>query len=441
MADQRRNVLLVSFDDCISYWPYKTAFNEPLQTPNLDRICAQSSVFHAAYCQAPICGPSRASFMSGRTPHQLGIHDNDVTLFDRLAPADIWPSSFKAAGYFCSSGGKVYHTGNGMLPGPLHRQLYSDRRKRFSGDMRIPKELELKSYGGNRKGWATTDPKDDVTFYDHEAATSAIEFLEGYDADAPFYREIGFFSPHGPHVTPARFKEMYDEDNFRPPPDWDDGFDENAFSNEHMEQNEFLRKGDWSWWRKSVRNYFSALSHGDYQLGRVWDALRASRHADNTVVIILSDHGFHLGNRNLYRKTTLWEQVARVPLIVFDPARGAAQDISDPVALLDVGPTVLDLAGLPPVEAPTSGRSLVPLLDGARDPARVVPTFHRASASIRQGAHRLILYGDGTTQLFDLEEDFWQLRDLGAAHPAHAPMMAALKASCEAHAFPWPEAA
>lgn len=377
VTENRRNILLFSFDDCISYWPYKSVFNESLQTPNLDRICKQSTVFHSAYCQAPICGPSRGSFMSGRTPHQLNIHDNSLTLFDRVTPEEISSFSFNSNGYYCSSGGKMYHTGNGMLPGPIHRQLYSDRRKRFNGDMRIPKELELKSFGGHRKGWATTDAKDDATYYDHEAASSAIDFLENYDRDAPFYREIGFHSPHGPHLTPARFKEMYDEDNFVRPDEWEDGFDKNAYCNEYMEQNAFLKSGDTSWWRKSVRNYFAALSHGDYHLGRVWDALRESKHADNTVVVILSDHGFHLGNRNQYRKTTLWEQVARVPLIIFDPLRGQPQEIYDPVALLDVGPTVLDLAGLPVFDDTLLGRSLCPMLDGARDPDRVVPTFLR----------------------------------------------------------------
>lgn len=441
MTDNRRNILLISFDDCISYWNYKTIFNEPLQTPNLDRICEQSSVFHSAYCQAPICGPSRASLMSGRPPHQLGIHDNSLTLFDKVKPEQIWPISFKSNGYFCSSGGKVYHTGNGMLPGPVHKQLYSDKRKRFNGDMRTPKELDLKSFGGHRKGWATTNPKDDVTYYDHEAAASAIEFLQNYDGDAPFYREIGFYSPHGPHLTPARFKEMYDEDNFTRPPEWEDGFDENAYCNEHMEQNEFLKAGDTSWWRKSVRNYFSALSHGDYHLGRVWDGLRASKHAGNTVVVILSDHGFHLGNRNQYRKTTLWEQVARVPLIIFDPSRAQVQDIYDPVALLDVGPTVLDLVGLPAFDDTLPGRSLCPMLDGVRDPDRVVPTFHRGSASIRKGDFRIILYEDGSTQLFDLTKDYWQLQNLGEKHSMHTAMMAALKDSCEAHGFGWPDAA
>ncbi|WP_299349480.1 sulfatase-like hydrolase/transferase [uncultured Shimia sp.] len=435
MTEQRKNVLLVSFDDCISYWDQKTAYNEPLQTPNLDRICDQASVFRSAYCQAPICGPSRSSMLSGKAPHQTGIFDNNVALFDRVQPQEVWPATFKQNGYYCSSGGKVYHSNNGMLKGPIHRQLYSDRRKRFDGDMRIPKHLEIKSFGGHRKGWATTDPKDDVTYYDHQAANSAIDFLQNYEGNAPFYREVGFYSPHGPHVTPARFKEMYDVNNFEMPPEWQDGFDHNDYAAEHMPENPLLKKGDKEWWRCSVRNYFSALSHGDFHLGRVWEALQASAHANNTIVVILSDHGFHLGNRNLYRKTTLWEQVARVPLIIYDPDAKQGQSIHDPVALLDVGPTILDLVDLPAPDADLPGRSLKPMLAGATEADRAVPTFYHDNASIRKGDYRFIRYEDGSTQLYDIHQDYWQQHDLGPSHPAYAPMSAALEECCRSHGF------
>lgn len=426
MTAERKNVLFVCFDDFVSYWRLRTAFGEPLHTPNLDRICAQSTVFQSAYCQAPLCGPSRASLLTGKAPHQTGVFDNKTFMFNKVEPQDIWPATFKREGYFSSSGGKIYHTNFGMLPRPMHRVLYSDRRKRFDGDMRIPKHLALKPFGGHRNGWGTTDPKDDGTFYDHQAAASAIEFLSSYQGDAPFYREVGFHSPHGPHVTPARFKEMYDVDNFRRPRAWQDGFDTNAYASELIPESPSLKEGDDAWWKCSVRNYFSAVSHGDFQLGRVWDALQASEHADSTLVVILSDHGFHLGDRNLFRKTTLWEQVARVPLIIYNPEVKRQQVIDDPVALLDVGPTLLDLLGLPPPDTDLPGRSLRPLIEGGRDPDRAVPTFHYDNASIRQGHFRLVRYADGSTQLYDLEADDWQQRDLGPDHPAHPAMFASL---------------
>jgi len=433
MNIEKKNILLFSFDDCVSYWPFKKAFKEPLRTPNLDRICEQSTVFHSAYCQSPICGPSRASFMSGKAPHQTGIFDNHTFLFDVIKPEDVWSSAFKKSGYFSSSGGKIFHTNNGMLPGPIHRQLYSDRRKRFNGDMRIPKDLELKKFGGHRNGWATTNPKDDKTFYDHEAADSAISFINSYEGDAPFYREVGFFSPHGPHVTPARFKEQYDVENFEPPEEWLSGFDENEYASSIISQNKALEKGDVDWWRRSVRNYFSALSHGDYHLGRIWDALQASPHAKNTIVIILADHGFHLGDRNLFCKTTLWEIVARVPLIIYDPTRTTPRDVEAPVSLLDVGPTVLDLADISAEPYDLAGQSLRPYLDGNGDPDRVIPTFLNDSVAIRKGDYRLIRYEDGSTQFYNIKDDVWQQRNLGQSHPAFQDMYQSLVESSRNH--------
>lgn len=425
-ANDRKNVLLISFDDAVAFWKYKTAFGEALQTPNLDRICAQSTAFHAAYCQAPVCSPSRASFMSGQSPHHSGVTDRYKQYFDRIPPRSMWPYKLKEAGYFCSSGGKVMQ-GFTPLPPEVHETLFSDAPKKFRVDWQIPPAIAIE-YGGHRSGWAAKDEKDDTRFYDHQSASSAISFLKDHDGATPFYREVGFYGPHGPWITPRRFKDQYDLKKIKKPAAWRAGFDESPFmeanATTNMDNTRFDR------WRRSVRNYFSALSHVDHHLGRVWDALKASPHADNTLVIILSDHGHHLGERNRFRKHTLWEQVANVPLIIHDPDQPVAQVVSDPVALLDVGPTVMDYVGLPPLEK-SVGRSLRPQVNWARDPDRAVPTFFRNSAGVRKGKYRFIRYEDGSTQFFDLAKDWWQTRDLGPEHPDYAAMRAAHAACCK----------
>lgn len=431
---RRKNVLLVSFDDAVAYWRYKTAFGEPLRTPNLDRLCARATAFHAAYCQVPICAPSRASFMTGRTPHELGLFDRNADVFDAVAPQEIWSCRLKEAGYFCSSGGKVHHKYK-PLRRPQQRVIYSDGRKHFEDDMHMAPGVAKKKFGGHRGGWGTTDPKDDATYYDHQSAQSAIDFIQTYDGEAPFYREVGFYSPHGPHYTPARFKEIYDVAGFRQPEAWADGFDDHAFTTLHMPENPKL--GDRGWWAQSVRNYFSSFSHGDFHLGRVLDALWASPHAEDTMIVILSDHGFHLGNRNRYRKATLWEQVASVPLIIHDPEHPTAREVHDPVALIDVGPTVLDFVGLPPIER-CVGRSLRPQVGGASVPDRTVPTLRYANASIRKGGYRLIRYSDGSTQFFDLAEDYWQMHDLGRNHPDFDDVYRALVVCCRDYGLELP---
>jgi choline-sulfatase len=425
----RKNILLISFDDAVAPWPYKSAFGEPVQTPNIDRLCEVSSAFHHAYAQAPICGPSRASMMTTMMPPELGILDNTTFVFDKVPPQTGFSHLLKAAGYFCSSGGKLHHRYKPLIQ-QHQRVLYSDGRKEFGNDMGIPEDLKRRSrkLGGFRRGVGTPDGEYDDNFYDARSALSATRFLQTYDDERPFYREVGFFSPHMPCITPLRFKRLYRPERLQRPGDWtgpvpDSAYVQTAFPTVPEFESEV-------YWQRSVRNYFSAYSHGDYHLGRVLDALAASRHAANTVVILVSDHGFHLGNRNLFRKTTLWEQSLHVPFIVFDPANPVGRVIDDPVGLIDLGPTVMDFAGLTPPER-RHGRSLRPYLQGAHDPDRVIPSFYKGNATIRKGRYRIIRYGDGSYQLFDCIEDYWQLRDLGPEDPVFAGMQAALAAAAE----------
>ncbi|NPD14337.1 sulfatase-like hydrolase/transferase [Xinfangfangia sp. D13-10-4-6] len=423
----KKNILLVSFDDACAPWRYKTAFQEPLQLPTLEALCRQATVFQSAYCQAPICGPSRASMMTSQLPSDLGILDNSTFLFDHVPAETSWIHTLRESGYFCSSGGKVHH--KPTLARPHHRALYSDERKAFDVDMRLPRELRRRShpFGGHRHGRGTVDGVDDDFFFDQQVANSTIDFLETYRDDRPFFREVGFFSPHGPHITPARFKRAYNAANFVKPAEWDGYIADSPYVSRNIPEFEEFRSLDF--WQKSVRNYFSAYSHGDYQLGRVLSALLSSAHAENTIVAVVSDHGFHLGSRNLFRKTTLWEQSLHVPFVIFDPSDPQGQIVTDPVALLDLGPTLMDFAEVtsPP---PNAGRSLRPMMHGARDPDRVIPSYYGNSISIRKGDYRIIRYASDPAspdfQLFDLRNDYWQLNNLGTGHPAFAPMRQAL---------------
>lgn len=423
MGQTRKNILLVSFDDACAPWPYRTAFGEPLRLPTLESLCEVATTFQTAYAQAPICGPSRASMMTGRRPDDLGITTNGRFVFDVVPPTDCFVRDLRDAGYFCSSGGKVHHMVT--LRRPHHREIYSDARKAFSDDRRFPRPLRKQSiaYGGFRFGRSLPDGLAEDFFFDHQAADSAIAFLQDHDGTAPFYREVGFASPHSPFLTPARFREIYDPAKFHRPEEWQGYVADNPFVTENIKENEAFR--DERFWQESVRNYFSSYSQADFHFGRVLAALRASRHARNTVIIVLSDHGWHLGNRNLFRKTTLWEQSLHVPLIIFDPDDPSPRVVTDPVGLIDLAPTIADYAGLPAREA-WAGQSLRGMMMGGRDPDRILPSFYAQGASIRRGDYRLIRYGDGSHQLFDVVQDYWQLRDLGSDHPAFAPMQQAL---------------
>lgn len=429
------NILLISLDDAVAFWNYRRVFGEVLQTPNLDRICGISTAYHRAYCQAPVCSPSRASFMSGLSPVDSGITGPDPRFYERMPATALWPAALKAAGWHCSSGGKMVR-GAQPLPELVHNVLYSDgpktfrmgRRPRIYATPERSERTEIMAFGGMRGGEATVHSKDDDTFYDHHVCQSAIDFLDSYDRAAPFYREVGFCAPHGPWRTPRRFKELYNVRRFTQPSAWQAGFGRTRAMNRAAPPN--FRTSRQRFWRKSVRNYFSALSYVDDHVGQVWDALKRSRHRDNTVVILLSDHGMHLGEHGRFRKHTLLEQVAQVPLIVHLPWQAEGVTISQPVGLTDVGPTVMDIAGLPPIPR-TRGRSLLSP-EPARDTeaGRAIPTFLHDHASLRKGRYRLIRFGDGTTRLYDLENDWWQTRDLGTGHSAFPEMEKALTACC-----------
>ena len=419
----RKNVVLVAIDDGFAFWRYRTTFGATLQTPNLDRIMAQSTIFTSAYCQVPICGPSRASAMSGLSPFETGVLDNYISIFDKLRPEQMWQYRLKRAGYYCSTAGKVHH-GFKPLADDLHNVLYSHPSARVH--FGPAKDSPTVSFGGISGGHGTTDTAADMHYYDARSARHAIRFLNSYDGDAPFYREVGFHHPHLPFKTPVRFKEMYDLDDFIRPEDWAQGFDVSEFTARYMVENP--RFEDDEFWRKSVRNYFSAYSHVDMHIGQVWDALKASKHADNTVFVLFSDHGYHMGDKGRFRKFTLWEEAARVPLIIHDPeVRG--QQIDAPVALVDIGPTLLEYTGCAPLQ-PAVGQSLRGSIHGALELDRSVPTFWYGSASVRKGAYRTTLYQDGSAEFYDVEDDKWLQKNLASKHPEYAAHYADLIATC-----------
>lgn len=421
---ERKNILLIGMDDAFSFWRFKTCFGAKLQTPNLDRISAASSAFTAAYCQIPVCGPSRASAMSGLSPYETGIFDNYTNIFEVLRPEQMWQYRLKQDGYYCSTAGKIHH-GYKPLPDDIHNTLYShpSRRVHFG-----PKrEAESTNFGGRMGGRGTTNSAEDRQYYDFRSSQDAIRFLKSYDCNEPFYREVGFHHPHPPFRTPIRFKELYDMNDFICPEDWAQGFDLSAFTDVFMNENMNTKEAIEDW-QKSIRNYFSALSHVDHHIGRVWDTLKASAHAENTIVVIFSDHGYHMGDKNRFRKFTLWEEAARVPFIVHDP-NGQGRLVEDPVALVDMGPTILDYAGARPMEH-SVGRSLRDIISGGTSNDRAVPTFWYGCASIRKGDHRITLYQDGSSEFHNVHDDPWLTTNLAHNDRAYEGMHKALTDTC-----------
>lgn len=407
---KRKNIVLIGLDDAFSFWRFRDAFGAKLQTPNLDRICARSTTFTSAYCQIAICGPSRASMMSGLSPYETGVFDNYTSVFDVLRPEQFWQYRIKQAGYYCSTAGKIHHMFK-PLPPKDHDVLYSHPAVKVH--FGPAKNTPSVNFGGYGNGIGTTEKQANQQYYDCRSANHAIRFIRGYDKPEPFYREVGFHHPHLPFRTPIRFKEMYNLEEFIQPDDWKRGFDLEEFAGRYMPKN--INTAEVDYWRKSIRNYFSAFSHVDFHIGRVWKALQQSDHAKNTIFALFSDHGYHMGDKGRFRKFTLWEEAARVPIIIHDP-EAKAQVVDDPVSLLDVGPTLLDYAGCEPMQH-SPGKSLRGMVHGERDSQRAVPTFWYGSASMRKEEYRITLYQDGTSELYNVLDDQWLTKNIAKSDP------------------------
>lgn len=225
-----------------------------------------------------------------------------------------------------------------------------------------------------------------------------------------------------------RFKNFYPLRDIRQPQEWRKGFEFADYAAQNIRRN--FKRVRPNYWKRSVRNYFSAYSHGDHNLGKVWRALKNSKFADNTLVIILTDHGMHLGDKQRFGKATLWEQSACVPLIIHDPTDPEPRIVNDPVGLVDVGPTVLDYVGMPEIKG-SPGRSLRDAVaSGHADPDRAVPTFNHHGSAIRKGDYRFVQYNDGSTEFFNLREDWWQQTLLSEEHPEYAASREAFYACC-----------
>lgn len=423
---KRKNIVLIGLDDAFSFWRFRDAFGAQLKTPNLDRICARSTAFTSAYCQIAICGPSRASMMSGLSPYETGVFDNYTSVFDVLRPEQFWQYRIKQAGYYCSTAGKIHHMFK-PLPPKDHDVLYSHPAVKVH--FGPAKDTPSVNFGGYGNGIGTTEKQANQQYYDCRSANHAIRFIKGYDRPEPFYREVGFHHPHLPFRTPIRFKEMYNLEEFIQPDDWKRGFDLEEFAGRYMPKN--IDTAEVDYWRKSIRNYFSAFSHVDFHIGRVWNALQQSDHAKNTIFALFSDHGYHMGDKGRFRKFTLWEEAARVPIIIHDP-EAKAQVVDDPVSLLDVGPTLLDYAGCEPLQH-SPGKSLREMVNGERDTKRAVPTFWYGSASMRKEEYRITLYQDGTSELYNVLTDPWLTTNLAKIDPKFDSIRSELIDICSAY--------
>lgn len=434
----RPNVLFIIADDLnTQIGCYGSPF---VKTPNIDRLATSGVRFEKAYCQFPLCGPSRNSMLTGLYPNSTGILAN-AQIFRQTIPSHVsLPQAFRRAGYYTGRIGKLYHynvpksvgtfghddPGSwefAMNPAGCDRLLEEDQI--FS--------LNPKNFGGTLSWFAS--PRPDHEHTDGLVAADANWVLQRCAKEQrPFFLAVGFYRPHTPYVAPKPYFENYplsqmpvvegvEEDQRDIPP--------MGLASQKKEQNGMSRQLR----QEAVQAYFASITFMDAQVGLILNQLDALGLRDNTIIVFTSDHGYHLGEHGLWQKQSLFEQSARVPFILAGPGIVASSEVTQPVGLIDLFPT---LAQLCDVETPQNlqGQSLRPMLENpATDVGRgwaisQVVRSRRGQErvfgySLRTSKYRFTLWGDGEDgiELYDHQIDPSELTNQ-STNPNYATILA-----------------
>jgi iduronate 2-sulfatase len=359
------NVLFISIDDLgctLGCYGDLVA-----KTPNIDRLAAKGVCFERAYNQLPLCNPARASLMTGLRPDTIKVYDLDRHFRDEVPDVVTLPQAFQQAGYFTARVGKIYHydvpnaIGTDGFDDPPSWNRTVNPKGRDKADESLVFNAEPHRPISGSLSWLAAEGTDDEQT-DGMIATAAIEILRER-RDKPFFLGVGFFRPHTPYVAPKRYFDLYPTTQLRLPyaPNGDrDDVPVSAFAHNCPVSNYGL---DYTTLLKATQAYYACVSFVDTQVGRLVACLDELGIGDNTIVVLWSDHGYHLGEHHgVWQKRTLFEQGARTPLVIASPhtlGRGPTRQI---VELVDLYPTLTDLAG---IESPQclEGRSLRSLLD------------------------------------------------------------------------------
>ncbi len=415
-AAEKPNILFIAIDD-LNDWTGSMGGNAQSVTPNLDRLAASGVLFTNAHCAAPACNPSRAALMTGIRPSTSGVYYNEQPWrkSEVLKDAQTLPQwLMKHGGYSARASGKIYH---GSFPDAASWQEYwPSQEKNKPGD---PSPKNLPANGIPKTShfdWGPVDAPDEE-MGDWQVAEWISGRLLEEKADAqPFFLACGFYRPHLPWFAPQKYFDKFPLDSIDLPVVPDDDLDDVPPAGVKMAKPEgdHAKVVEHDQWKQAVQAYLANTHFVDACLGKVLDALESSAHADNTIVVLWSDHGWHLGEKKHWRKFSLWEEATRVQMMWRVPGvTEAGGKCAAPVNLLDIYPTLVDLAGVKknPV---TEGDSLRPLL---ADPNAVwdrptLTTHGRNNHSIRSDRYRYIRYADGSEELYDHKTDPMEHRNL-----------------------------
>lgn len=428
-SSDRPNVIFIVIDDMSA-----DAFggSEKIITPNIDKLCENSVFFKQAYCAAPVSIPSRASFFTGISPHKSGVYLNGGDPWNDsevLKEAETLPELFKRNGYYTFGRGKIYH--KPLSEGRIERNF--DNRPIYEGGFGPFPDEQHRVFSDKDKFpefWGVQSFPDSI-FPDIKNTNAVIDFLEE-KSEKPFFIALGLWRPHTPFTAPQRFFDLYNEDDIEIPESYkaDDLDDVPEFAKSLLDpfgRFEITGANNIDRWKHFIHGYYACSSFVDWNIGRVMDALKGSNYADNTIVVVFLDNGFHIGSKNHWEKNTLWETSALTPMVIKMPS-GFTNTVESPVGLIDIYPTMVDICNLKSPSQELDGSSLRKFME-QKDYSWDKPAttyFGENMISIRNRDYRFIEYPDGSTEFYDLKHDPFEFKNL-SEEPAYKNQIEELK--------------
>lgn len=414
-AAAKPNVLFIAVDD-LNHWVGYLGRNTQTITPNIDRLAKRGVRFTRSYCAAPVCNPSRAALMSGLRPATSGVYDNGND-WRTVIPEDLpLTTAFRKGGYFVCGSGKIYHE-RYRRPSEWDDYLESEGPE--------PQPTGDTGVGGIK--FAPLDCKDEET-RDYRIAQYGIEQL-GKSHDKPFFLAVGFHKPHMPWNVPRKYYDMHPLDKIQLPPHTENDLGDVPpggikFAKPQGDHKQILESGRW---KEAVQGYLAAISYCDANVGRLMEALDRSAYAKNTIVVFWGDHGWHLGEKEHWRKFALWEEATRAPLLWAVPGVTKPNGVCErTVDFMSIYPTLTDLCGLP-TPSHVEGKSIRKLLQNPKaswdTPA--LTTYRFQNHAVRNEGWRFIRYSDGGEELYNETKDPYEWTNL-AGDSQYAPQKEAL---------------
>ncbi len=415
-CNERPNVLFIAIDD-LNDWSPCLGNHPKAYTPNIDKLAERGMLFANAHCQAPISGPSRTSIMTGLKPSTTGIYlqirDNIIkNANERSSQVTFLTDYFKQNGYTALGAGKIFHNGDGAntfdeyggFYGGLTSNPLPPNKERLNFDCTM-----VSDYWRTLTDWGVIDGVEDEDMGDYLVAQWAIDAINR-EHDKPFFIAAGFTRPHNPWHVPQKWFDLFPEEEMVTPPYKADDYDDIPEISKQIHLMPQMPTTTWlienNKWNSLIQSYLACMAFVDDQVGKVVDALDKSGHADDTIIVLFSDHGYHFGEKNRTCKHSLWERSTHVPLIFAGEGIKANQRCMEPVGLIDIYPTLLELCGLSP-NPDNEGLSLVRQIQNPKAKRRVgaLTTFGKGNSSIIFDGYHYIEYEDGSQELYNLEKD------------------------------------